>query len=95
MKMINLCTISQSVSVCLDYPTISYSVSAMMLGDDSNSTALVGSGSSNTAVSISGLVPDSRYMYTVIETNEFGNSSVSAPVEICELHYFYHMLLCA
>ena len=56
----------------------------MLLEQDSGIGTRIVSGSSNTAVSISGLVPDSRYMYTVMETNEFGTSSASVPVEIRE-----------
>lgn len=79
--------------MCLDYPIINYTVSAMMLGSDSENGALVASGRSNTTVNISGLVPDSRYLYTVRETNEFGTSNASAPVEIGELLLIQSCLL--
>ncbi len=67
--------------MCVDYPVINYTVAVMVPGQNES---LFDNTSSNTDVSISGLVADSRYLFTVVATNVVGTSNASAPVEIRE-----------
>ena len=65
--------------MCPDYPVVSYTVSVGIKGSTENITTLT---SDVTNVSTFTLLQDSRYVYTLVLANEFGNSSRSAPVEI-------------
>ena len=67
---------------CPDYPPLSYTLVVEDAGGVAGQT--VPASGSVISITVGNLMEDTHYLYYVVATNQIGNSSKSASVEICE-----------